>query len=63
MAIGAGIPEHLKKKPMEKPDPSKRKGWGTPHGFVDFTVPVTYEHACNFMEQQQENFAKLFAKD
>lgn len=24
----------------------KRKGWATPHGFVDFRDPVTYEEAC-----------------
>lgn len=24
----------------------KQKGWATPHGFIDFTVPITYEEAC-----------------
>lgn len=24
----------------------KSKGWATPHGFVDFAEPVTYELAC-----------------
>lgn len=60
MAIGVEIPHHLKKKPIEKPDPNKRKGWSTPYGFADFTVPVTYEHACNFMREQSERFQKLF---
>ncbi len=33
--------------PMPPPlDGSLRKGWVTPHGFVDMKEPVTYEEAC-----------------
>jgi hypothetical protein len=60
MAQGVTIPEHLKKKPLEKPDQNKRKGWKTPYGFIDFTVPVSYERACSIMKDQQERFAKMF---
>lgn len=28
------------------PDGALRKGWVTPHGFMDFQQPVTYEEAC-----------------
>lgn len=28
----------------------KRKGWVTPHGFADFSEPVTYETACTATE-------------
>lgn len=62
MAVGVTIPEHLKKKPPEKPDPNKRKGWPTPYGFIDFTIPVTYEHACEVMKEQSEQFAKIFER-
>lgn len=65
MAIPVDIPAHLKKPQAidKKLVPGLKKGWGTPYGFVDFTKPVSYEYACNFMKEQQEHFAKLFAKD
>lgn len=25
---------------------NKHKGWCTPHGFMDFKEPVSYEYAC-----------------
>lgn len=28
-----------------------RKGWATPHGFIDFAKPVSYKTACDFMEK------------
>lgn len=28
--------------------PEKQKGWATPYGFLDFSEPVTYEHALLF---------------
>lgn len=56
MAIGVGIPEHLKKKPVEKADPNKRRGWRTPYGFIDFSKPVTYEEACEAMKEPYERF-------
>lgn len=27
------------------------KGWRTPHGFIDFIEPVTYDEACKEMEK------------
>lgn len=60
MAIAVNIPEHLRKKPIEKSGQNKQKGWSTPYGFADFSKPVTYEYACSFMKEQQERFAKLF---
>ena len=62
MAQGITIPEHLKKKPVEKPDHNKRKGWSTPYGFIDFRQPVTYEVALAEMEKLQEYAAKMFNK-
>jgi hypothetical protein len=59
MAQSVNIPEHLKKKHMEKPDPNKRKGWATPYGFIDFTKPVTYEVALAEMEKLKEYTDKL----
>lgn len=32
--------------PEAKVGEVKRKGWVTPHGFVDMKEPVTYEEAC-----------------
>ncbi len=29
-----------------EPEKPLRKGWATPHGFIDFAKPVTYEQAC-----------------
>lgn len=29
-----------------EPKNTKKKGWATPYGFVDFGEPVTYEQAC-----------------
>lgn len=29
----------------------KRKGWATPHGFIDFEEPVTYGEALEQMEK------------
>lgn len=62
MAIGVGIPEHLKKKPVEKPDPNMRKGWATPYGFIDFTVPVSFEHACETMKKMQAKFTDFYGE-
>lgn len=60
MAQAVNIPEHLKKKPMEKPDPNKRKGWKTPYGFIDFKEPVSYEVALAEMEKLKEYTDKLW---
>lgn len=38
----------------------KRKGWCTPHGFIDFTVPVTYEKACKLAKDIGKKHAHLF---
>lgn len=62
MAQAVNIPEHLKKRPLEKPDTNKRKGWATPYGFIDFIKPVTYEVALAEMEKLQEYAAKMFNK-
>ena len=35
----------------------KSKGWETPHGFVDFSYPVTYEEACETARKIQERFS------
>ena len=37
---------------VDHAEPAKllRKGWVTPHGFVDFAEPITYEQACETME-------------
>ena len=45
---------------MTPQDTNKRKGWSTPYGFIDFTVPVSYEYACSVMKEQSERFANLF---
>lgn len=63
MAIAAGIPEHLKKKKVEPETGLKRKGWRTPYGFGDFTVPVTYEEACAEMEGIYQRFQERIAKE
>lgn len=62
MAVSVNVPEHLRPKKREVPDPNKRKGWSTPHGFLDFTHPVTYEDACKQGEQLAEFAAKLWDK-
>jgi hypothetical protein len=33
----------------------KQRGWATPHGFVDFREPVTYEQACATAQKISEN--------
>lgn len=33
-----------------EPENPLRKGWTTPHGFIDFAEPVTYKQACETME-------------
>lgn len=63
MAIGATIPEHLKKKPIEKPEPNKRKGWRTPYGFIDFKEPVSYEVALSEIEKATKQFEHLWSKN
>ena len=30
------------------------KGWQTPCGFIDFSVPVTYAEACKMMNEIRE---------
>ena len=60
MAQAVNIPEHLKKKPLQKPDPNKRKGWKTPYGFIDFKEPVSYEVALAEMEKLKEYTDKLW---
>ena len=62
MAQGVTIPDHLKKKPLEKPDPNKRKGWRTPYGFIDFREPVTYEVALAEMEKAAKQFEHIWDK-
>ncbi len=37
-----------------EPKQQKSRGWATPHGFVDFSTPVTYEHACEVARAVQE---------
>lgn len=32
----------------------KRRGWITPHGFCDFSYPVTYEEACKRMKEMTD---------
>jgi len=34
----------------------KSKGWRTPYGFGDWTVPITYEEACKQMKEITEKF-------
>ena len=60
MAQAVNIPEHLKKKPLEKPDPNKSKGWRTPYGFIHFKEPVSYEVALAEMEKLKEYTDKLW---
>lgn len=51
------LDKHLAQYPKEVTIQSdKRKGWVTPHGFMDFSHPVTCEEACKMAEQ----FAKEF---
>lgn len=51
------ITEHHANKHAEKEHPSSEpgkelsKGWRTPHGFIDFSYPVSYEYACNALKQ------------
>lgn len=63
MAIAVGIPEHLKKRPVEAETTVKRKGWRTPYGFIDFTKPVTYEEACAAMEGPYKQFQERIAAE
>ena len=42
----------------DDPKQRKSKGWATPHGFIDFMDPVTYEEACEIMEQVTAQFRK-----
>jgi hypothetical protein len=32
----------------------RRRGWATPHGFVDFSKPVSYDEACTLMKELSE---------
>lgn len=38
---------HIETHPKDELTPM-RKGWVTPDGFVDFSYPVSYAHACGF---------------
>jgi len=59
MAIAVTIPDHLKKKSEKKENgPPKRKGWGTPYGFIDMKYPVPYEEACAGMKKIVETLRK-----
>lgn len=40
----------------------KRKGWRTPYGFIDFLVPVTYEHACALSESASKRFEEILSE-
>ena len=42
----------------DKPEMQKRKGWVTPHGFADYTEPVTYKQACEDMEKITKDLFK-----
>lgn len=52
--------EHAERHADEKhvgwrePKPKTSKGWCTPYGFIDFSYPVTYEHACKTMKEMGE---------
>lgn len=45
------------------PQPVKRKGWATPHGFIDFSHPVTYQEACDQMQTYAVEFWKNHEKE
>ena len=38
------------------PKPKLCKGWRTPWGFIDFSVPVSYEKACEAAKNIQEKY-------
>ncbi len=41
----------------------RQKGWVTPHGFVDFAYPVTYEEACAEALKFAEAAKTMFNKE
>lgn len=53
--------EHLERHAdKEHPDwrTPKQKGWCTPYGFIDFSVPVTYEDACVKAKSLSERYGE-----
>lgn len=47
--------------PVARDPNEKRKGWATPYGFGDWSIPITYAEACERMKAMQAEAAKLFA--
>jgi hypothetical protein len=41
--------------PQEYGEP-KSRGWRTPYGFGDWTIPITYDEACKQMKEMTEKF-------
>lgn len=45
------LENHIQNEHASYDTSPRQKGWATPYGFIDFTMPVTYEHACKMMKE------------